>query len=295
MRRSLVLVLAALAGCGDARVEALQQRLRALELQVEAQRTALQQHGIPVYAGPARDAAEQVERQVAALQQALDDLESAKDTRDATRGQTAMQTIDAAIRDLQQQPQLALPALLAASQQAPAQRQPAVLECYARVGGAGVAPELLALLGDPAQPAGLRQQAGRSLLACDPGAGIAAVGDLLAGRIAPLPELYLLVHLAAATSRPEAVPVLLTALQHSQDRSVRCHAATGLGNFPGTADALATAATGDEYPAVRANALRALQKLDGARAAAVATELLQRETDASVRAAATAVQTAGKR
>lgn len=297
MRGPVLALAALLAACGgQSGVAALEQRVLQLEQRLQRQEQALQQQGIRVYGEPAKDAAEQVGRTVAALQDALDELESAKDTRDTGRGQAAMQRIEQHLGELRQQRALALPALLQAATQAQPPRQPALLECYARIGGAEVAAELARLLTDPTASAPLRQQAGRSLIECDAPAGIAAVHDLLQGRAPPLSDLYVLVHLLAGTGSKDVVPVLIEALQRSTDRSVRCHAATGLGNFPGRAasETLAAAVAADEYPAVRANALRALTRIDAAQAAALAPAVLAREQDPAVRAAATAAQGAAK-
>jgi hypothetical protein len=147
---------------------------------------------------------------------------------------------------------------------------------------------LLSIVGDAARPPALRLQAGRSLIAIDPLVAIPTVDSLLA-EPALLPELYLLVHLLAGTGRTEAVPVLVSALQRCRDRSVRCHAATGLGNFANEAAvaALAAAALGDEYPAVRSNALRALVRAaDAARVRETAALVRAREQDPAVRAVA---------
>lgn len=289
MRLAAALTLAAFAcgGCGDDRAAALEQRVHELERQLQQAQQSLRQHGL------AADAAELAAAPtVQRLQDALGELAAAKLTLDSGRGQAAMAAIEAALLQLRQQPAQALPALRAAAAAAPADRQPELLDCLARVGGAAVAGELAALLGDAAALPAMRLQAGRSLLEVDPPAGIAAVDALLQRQLPALPELYLLVHLAAESGRAEAQPVLLRALV-DRDRSVRCHAATGLGRFAGPAsvEALAAAAAGDEYPAVRANALRALQKLDAARAAAVAAQLLGTEQDAAVRAAAQAATT----
>ena len=292
MKCQAALWLLLLAACGDARLAELELRVQQLEQQLQQKDALLQQHGIRTYDAPAKDAGERAARAVAALQDALAELERAKDTRDTGRGQAAMTAIDQTLQQLREQREMALPALLTTAQSAPAPQQPALLECYARVGGAGVSAQLQTLLADAAQSPGLRQQAGRSLLECDPAAGLQAVHDLLRGRTAPLPELFMLVHLVAATNLPDAVPVLIEALQTSQDRSVRCHAATGLAGYATAAagDALAAAVTGDEYPAVRANALRALSRIDASRAAALAPAVLQKEQDPALRAAATAAQ-----
>jgi HEAT repeat protein len=131
-------------------------------------------------------------------------------------------------------------------------------------------------------------QAARSLLEIDPLAAVPVVESLLQA-VPPPPDLYLLVHLLAASGKVEALPVLTAALQNSRDRSVRCHAATGLGNFrsePAVA-ALSAAAVADEYPAVRTNALRALAKVaEAGQVRAIAEQVIARDQDAAVRAVA---------
>ncbi|MEO6597248.1 MAG: HEAT repeat domain-containing protein, partial [Planctomycetota bacterium] len=174
-------------------------------------------------------------------------------------------------------------------------QQAALLECYARVGDAAAGPNLLAIAREKGRAPGLRVAAARSLIEVDAGSGIPVVASLLQ-EASPLPDLYLLVHLLAGTGKVEAIPVLAAALQQNGDRSVRCHAATGLGNFKGTAsiEALAAAATADEYPAVRTNALRALARVAPAeRLREVAERLATSDPDPALRAVARELAPAG--
>jgi HEAT repeat protein len=143
----------------------------------------------------------------------------------------------------------------------------------------------------------LRIGAARALLAADAAAGVPAVAELLRDG-GSLPDLYLLVHMLAGTGRPEALPVLADALRRSGDRSVRCHAATGLGGFRDATgvDALAAAAVGDEYPAVRVNALRALARAASPeRVREVAERVAASDADASVRTVARELAPAAER
>jgi HEAT repeat protein len=250
----------------------------------------MREHGIVFYATP-RDAAEALAREVDAIDAALQRLQAARDTQDHGQGQSAMAALERAIAALQARPD-ALPALIARAEAAPAPRQVGWLECAARVGGPAAAAPLLQLVGDAARAGALRAAAARALIAADVVLAAPAIGALVREPIA-VPELFLLVHALAATGRAEAVAVLIAALQHP-DRSVRCHAATGLGNFrsePG-ADALAAAVAGDEYPAVRTNALRALPRAAGAeRWRSVVERAAGSDVDAAVRAAAKDVLT----
>jgi HEAT repeat protein len=306
-RSWIVAVLCAAACDGDSpkaaadrlegKVAELERRLAASEAQQQRLLGELRQHGITVHAEPPANDAEAVARTVEELEAALGRLDGAKENRDTVQGQSAMDAIDAALQRLRAQGPPALRALLAAAEAAPTARQPALLECYGRIGGVAAVPELLAIAGGATRPPALRLQAARSLIEADPVAAIPTVRSLLQ-EDKPLPELYLLVHLLAATARPEVVPLLATALHDCRDRSVRCHAATGLGNFKdeAAAAALAAAAIGDEYPAVRSNALRALARAaDAARVRETAAAVLAKDTDPAVRAVAKEVAPAAGR
>lgn len=294
LRSTWLLVAAASAACGGERAAELADRVAALERRLDAadaqqQRlvAALRENGIAVPKGPPRDAAEAREQAIDELASALVRLQSAKETQDNTKGQNAMAALERTLAVLRQDP-ASLPALFARAEGAPPAEQSAWLECCARAGGAAAAPQLLALVGAADRPPALRSAAARSLLTVDPAAAVPAIASLLQ-EPSPLPDLYLLVHLLAGTGKAEVVPVLTAALQHSRDRSVRCHAATGLGNFRGAvaADALAAAAVADEYPAVRTNALRALaQAAPGERLREVAARVAANDADAGVRAVA---------
>ena len=303
VRCSVALAAALLPACAREdhgvaqRLEQVEQGLRELQARQELLLAELREHGLAVRAeAPADDAARR-RRSLEDLDAALGRLASAKETLDNERGQSASEVIDRSIAALQQDREHALPELLALAEAAPPARQAALLECYGRVGGAAVAPELLAIVQASSRPGVLRVAAARTLLAVDPAAGVPAVAGLLR-EAGELPEAYLLVHLVGATARPEAMPVLVEALRASGDRSVRCHAATGLGAFrePASVDALTAAATGDEYPAVRVNALRAL-----ARAAApehvreVATRVGASDDDPGVRKVARELAPAAQR
>jgi len=279
---------AAPAAALEARVAAIERRLEVADAQQQRLLTTLREHGIAFRAAPPGSAAEATARALEDLDQALGRLESAKVNQDGAMGQGAMTALEAALQTLRQDPGAALPALLARAETAPPVRQAALLECYGRVGNAAAAPALLQLASSPARPPGMRVQAARALIEVDADAAIPAV-DALVHEAGALPELYLLVHLLAGTGKPAAVPVLVAALAQSRDRSVRCHAATGLGSFRGDASvaALATAATADEYPAVRTNALRALAKVAAAeRLRAVVEQVVADDADAAVRAVA---------
>jgi hypothetical protein len=284
-------VLAACGGEPDAlrdRVAELERRLDARDALDQRLAAALREHGIRFHADAPANTAEATARALADLEAALDRLESAKVHQDNIAGQSAMTAVDTALATLRQDAANALAALLARAEAAAPPRQAALLECYGKVGGAAAVPALVALAGTSAKPAALRVQAARSLVEIDPPAAIPAVESLLQEAAAP-PDLYLLVHLLAASGRAEALPVIASALRQSRDRSVRCHAATGLGNFRGepAVAALAAAAVEDEYPAVRTNALRALAKVAATeRVRAVAEQVLARDQDAAVRAVA---------
>ena len=301
-RSWIAAVLCAAACSGDAsrlegKVAELERRLAASEAQQQRMLGELRQHGITFHAEPPANDAEAVARTVEELAAALARLDGAKENRDTVQGQSAMDAIEAALQRLRTQGPPALRALLAASEASPPAQQPALLECYGRIGGAAVVPELRAIAEGATRPPGLRLQAARSLIEADPVAALPAVRSLLQ-EVEPLPELYLLVHLLAATARTEVVPLLATALRDCRDRSVRCHAATGLGNFKDdtAAAALAAAAVGDEYPAVRTNALRALARAAGpARVRETAEAVLAKDTDPAVRAVAKEVAPAAGR
>ena len=287
-----LLAAAGLAGCGGdqrlaERVASLERRLDDADAKQQQLLAALRDHGIVVRIGAPRDAAE-------ALAWALDDLDgilarlqSAKDSQDQGKGQDAMTALERCLESLRQHPGV-MPALLARAEAAAPLQQPALLECSARVGGTAAAPALLALVRAAERPAALRGSAARALFAVDAGAAIDATKALLQEK-APLPDLYVLVHLLGSTGKPEAMPLLTAALQQNGDRSVRCHAATGLGSFAESAavDALAQAALGDEYTAVRTNALRALARSSpGERLRDVAGRVAANDADAGVRAVA---------
>ncbi len=282
----------ALAACGgaaglEARVVALEQRVAGADAEQQRLLAALRDHGITVHVAPPRDAAEAAARALDDLDAALARLLTAKQTQDEEQGRSALAAVERATEELRRHPD-ALGLLLVRPDAAPPARQTALLEAGARVGGAAAAPPLLALVRAGDRAGSLRVAAARALLTVDPAAGVTAVAELLRAP-GPVPDLYLLVHLAAATGRADAVPLLVDALRANTDRSVRCHAATGLGAFrePIAVDALVVAATGDEYPAVRVNALRAL-----ARAAApdrlrdVAAAVAASDADPGVRSVA---------
>ena len=292
LRFALAAAGAALAACGadatEDRVAALERRLAAAEAREQRLLAALREHGIPFRAEPPKDAAEATTRALEDLEHALARLESAKVSQDTEQGQNAMAALEAAMQTLRQDAAAALPAVLAKAEAAAPARQAALLECYARIGNAAAAPALLDLATATARPPVLRVHAARALVPVDAPAAIRAIEALLR-EAAPMPDLYLLVHLVAGTGRPEAAPVLAQALHEHRDRSVRCHAATGLGNFQGEAPvaALAAAAVADEYPAVRTNALRALTRVASAqRLREVAEQVAARDADAAVRAVA---------
>lgn len=273
---------AALAG----RVAELERKLADAEAAQQRLLAVLREHGIVVHSAPPRDAAEAMARSLEDLEAALVRLQAAKDTQDQTKGQGAMAALEAALVALRQDRAAALPAVLAKAVAAPGPQQAAWLECAARIGGADAVPALRALAGDPSKAPELRVAATRALVGADAAAAIPAVSALLAEPT--LPELYLLVHLLAASGVGDAAPVVIQALQHP-DRSVRCHAATGLANFPMPAavEALATAALGDEYPAVRINALRALARAASVeRLRDVAGRVAGADTDPGVRTVA---------
>lgn len=293
--RLALALLAVAAACGDGRIAELEQRLQRLEQQVARQQTEardrdarlaaeLKGHGILFQPAPPADDAEAVGRELEVLSAALVRRLQAGD---AAAQQAAMAAVDQSITALRGRLTLALPHLQAAIATAAGPEQGGLVEVFGRLGGAGVVPVLREWLLDAARPAAVRGQAGRSLIALEPAAAPGVVAQLLRSK-APPPDLYLLVHLLGGTGRSDAVPVLIQALQYS-DRSVRCHAATALGAYRDEAAvaALVSASTGDEYPAVRTNALRALAKVaDPARAAAVKAKVLASEQDAAVRAAA---------
>jgi len=304
--RAWILPALVVAGCGgdvtrehqlENQVAELQRRLAANEAQQQRLLGELRAHGVIVHAESPANEAEAVARTIAELELALDRLDGAKENRDTVTGQTAMNIIDTALQRLRAQGTPALTALLAAAEAAHATRQAALLECYGKVGGVAATSMLLTIAGEVKRPPALRLQAARSLIEVDPLAAIPVVESFLQEGT-PLPELYLLVHLLGATGRAEVVPLLATALKDCRDRSVRCHAATGLGNFK-TETAVATlaaAAVGDEYPAVRTNALRALARAaDAARVRETAAKVLAKDTDPAVRAAANEVAPAAGR
>ena len=296
-RLAIVLAGASFAACGGGahaspaladRVEALEQRLAAANAQQERLITTLRDHGIVFHAEPPRDAAEATERALDDLDSALARLLSAVQSQDVGKGQNAKAALDAAIAALRRDPGSALPALMARAEVAAPLQQAELLGCYAQVGEAAAAAGLLAVAAATERPPGLRVAAARSLIAVDAKAGAPVVAAMLR-EPTPLPDLYLLLFQLAKTGIAEAAPVMVTALQQSSDRSVRCHAATGLGEYgtPESVDALAAAAIGDEYPAVRTNALRALVRVaPGERLRAVAEQVLANDAEASVRAVA---------
>lgn len=285
-------MLAACGGVADPnladRVTQLERRLDAEDAQQQRLLATLREHGIVFHPDPPKDAAESMARALEDLELALARLESAKETQDNAKGQSAMAALETALQTLRQDPAAAMKALMAKAEAAAPAQQASLLECYARVGGAAAAPELRAIATATQRPPGLRVAAARSLIEVDARTAIPAVASLLQ-EATPLPELYLLVHMLAGTGVVEVVPVLAAALQQNRDRSVRCHAATGLGNFKTGAavEALAAAAMGDEYPAVRTNALRALARAGAPeRLREVAEHVRTNDPDSAVRAVA---------
>lgn len=282
------------ASCGgdtsalERRVASLEQRVAAGEQREQRLAALLRERGIAYEPAPSADDGDPLPRALRQLQAALDRLDSARDQQDVVQGQSAMQALEQALGELRRDAARSMPALLAAATGASAARQAALLDCVAKVGGAAATSPLLALANDAQAVATLRSAAVRALIAVDPAAAAGPTAQLLATSPVP-PDGYLLVHLLAGTGHPSALPVLVEALARSPDRSVRCHAATGLGQFAGetAAAALAQAALGDEYPAVRTNALRALPKAATAeRARAVAAKVAADDRDPAVRAVA---------
>jgi hypothetical protein len=278
------------AACGgeSAQVAALTERIAALEALQERLHATLREHGIVFRTAAPRDAAEAVTQAIDDLDMALGRLQAAKEAQDQSKGQQALAAGETAMTVLRSHVAEALPKLLARAEAAPEPMQQAWFECFGRVGGPAGVPALQAIANAAERPASLRAAAVRALVGLDPLAAIPAVAALLL-EPKPVSDLYLLLHMLASTGRTEAVPLLIAALQKNSDRSVRCHAATGLGNFPGEAatEALAAAAIGDEYPAVRTNALRALVKAaPGERVRDVATRVAAADPDAGVRTVA---------
>lgn len=273
---------AVLAGCGGAaRERELQAQVAELQAQQQRLVAKLQAAGVAVPGVAAAD-------DLAALLAAIDRLEQAKDAGDVDGGQRAVTALQVAQQDLQRRGAPALAELWDAALTATARRQPALFEVYGKLGGPAVAPQLLSLAADAARPAAVRGLAARVLIDVDPVAAAPLVGRLVA-ESPVFPDCYLLVHLLAQSKHAAALPVVVEALARSADRSTRCHAATGLGLFPGepAAAALIAAATGDEYPAVRTNAVRALAKVAAPeRVREVAARLEANDADAAVRAAA---------
>jgi hypothetical protein len=301
VRRALWASVAALAAaCGhdaslDSRIAALEQRADAAAAEQQRLAAVLREHGIVFHAGAPRDAAEAQARALDELDRALMRVQSARESQDHEQGRNALAALQLALERLREHGD-ALPALLAKAEVAPPARQPDWLECAARAGGAGSAGALAAIARDPAKPPGYRVAAARALLTADAAAAVPVVAELLREPTA-LPDLYLLVHMLAATARPDVAPVLVDALRRSADRSVRCHAATGLGGFRDTdaVEALATAATGDEYPAVRVNALRALVRAAPPERVREVAARAANDADAAVRKVATELADPAKR
>lgn len=290
MSRALaVIFVAVLAGCGGAarelELQAQIARLQAREQQLLAQ--LKEQQAVVPAAKPGDD--------LAALLAAIDRLEQAKDAGDVDGGQQAVAALQAAQQQLQRRGAPALSELWDAAPAATSRRQPALFEVYGKLGGPAVAAPLLALAADSARPAALRGLAARVAIDADPVAAAPLIRRLVA-ETPVFPDCYLLVHLLAQTRHAAALPVVVEALARSADRSTRCHAATGLGLFPGDAsvEALIAAATGDEYPAVRTNAVRALAKVASReQLREVAARVEAKDADAAVRAAARDVGAGG--
>ncbi|MBK8098750.1 MAG: HEAT repeat domain-containing protein [Planctomycetes bacterium] len=292
MSRVLAIAFAAvLAGCGGAaRERELQAQIAELQAQQRLLSAKLKEHGVAVAGATVAD-------DLAGLIAAIDRLEQAKDAGDVDGGQQAVTALQSAQQILQQRGALALAELWNAALTATSRRQPALFEVYGKLGGPAAAPRLGALAADAAQPAALRGLAARVLIEVDPVAAAPLVGRLAAESPVFL-DCYLLVHLLAQTRHAAALPVVVEALARSADRSTRCHAATGLGLFPGetSVSALIAAATGDEYPAVRTNAVRALAKVaTPERLRELLAPIEAKDTDAAVRAAARDAACGGRR